>query len=62
MKQTEAQLRATKKYHEKLDNLQIRVPKGSKDKIAEHAAAKGESLNAFVVRAVNETIERDSAK
>lgn len=59
MKQTEAQLRATKKYHEKLDNLQIRVPKGVKAKIVEHAASKGESLNAFVVRAINETMERD---
>ena len=62
MKQTEAQLRATKKYHDKLDNLQIRVPKGVKVKIAEHAATQGESLNAFVVRAINETMERDAKK
>ena len=60
MKQTEAQLRASKKYHEKLDNLQIRVPKGTKAIIAEHAASNGESLNAFVVRAINETIARES--
>ena len=60
MKQTEAQLRASKKYHEKLDNLQIRVPKGRKAKIAEHAVANGESLNAFVVRAINETIARET--
>ena len=59
MKQTEAQLRATKKYHDKLDNLQICVPKGVKVKIGERAAAQGESLNAFVVRAINETMERD---
>ena len=59
MKQTEAQLRATRKYHDKLDNLQIRVPKGAKATIAEHAAAQGESLNAFVVRAINEAMERD---
>lgn len=59
MKQTEAQLRATRKYHDKLDNLQIRVPKGAKAVIAEHAAAQGESLNAFVVRAINEAMERD---
>ena len=62
MKQTEAQLRASKKYHEKLDNLQIRVPKGTKAKIMEHAAARGESLNAFVTRAINETMERDFKK
>ena len=60
MKQTEAQLRASKKYHEKLDNLQIRVPKGTKAKIAEHATANGESLNAFVVRAISETIARET--
>ena len=30
MKQTEAQLRASKKYHEKLENIQLRVPKGEK--------------------------------
>lgn len=59
MKQTEAQLRATRKYHDKLDNLQIRVPKGTKAIITEHAAAQGESLNAFVVRAINEAMERD---
>lgn len=61
MKQTEAQLRATKKYHEKLDNIQIRVPKGEKEKISAHAAAQGESLNAFVVRAIKEAMERENS-
>ena len=59
MKQTEAQLRATKKYHEKLDNIQIRVPKGEKEKISAHATAHGESLNAFVVRAIKEAMQRE---
>ncbi len=59
MKQTQAQLRATKKYHEKLDNIQIRVPKGEKEKISAHATAQGESLNAFVVRAIKEAMERE---
>lgn len=59
MKQTEAQLRATKKYHEKLDNIQIRVPKGEKEKISAYAAAQGESLNAFVVRAIKEAMQRE---
>ena len=62
MKQTEAQLRATKKYHDKLDNIQIRVPKGEKEKIADHAVEQGESLNGFVIRAIRETIENDKAK
>ena len=47
MKQTEAQLRASKKYHEKLENIQLRVPKGEKGNIAEHAKARGESTNAL---------------
>ena len=60
MSLTEAQLRANKKYHEKLDNLQIRVPRGEKQIIADHAAARQESLNAFVRRAIYEAIERDN--
>ena len=59
MAQTEAQLRASKKYHQKFDNLQIRVPQGEKEVIAEHAASCNESLNTFVRRAISETMERD---
>ena len=62
MKQTAAQLRASKKYHEKLENIQLRVPKGEKGNIAEHAKARGESTNAFIYRAVKETIARDKQK
>ncbi len=57
---SEAQKRATKKYlSEKTENLYIRVPKGNKDLIKNHAATKGESLNEFVIRAIKETMERD---
>lgn len=59
MAQTDAQLRASKKYHEKFDNVQIRVPAGEKAQISAHAASMGESLNSFVRRAIAETIERD---
>ena len=62
MKQTEAQLRASKKYHEKLENVPFRVPKGEKQNIADHAQSCGESTNAFIYRAVKETIERDKQK
>ena len=62
MKQTEAQLRASKKYDEKLESIQLRVPKGEKGNIAEHAKARGESTNAFIYRAVKETIARDKQK
>lgn len=62
MAQTSAQLRASKKYHEeKLEEIKFRVPKGNKERILAHAQEMGESTNAFIYRAVNETIERDKS-
>ena len=61
MPQTEAQLKASKKYHqEKLDEIKLRVPKGNKQRIQDHAKSRGESTNAFIYRAINETIERET--
>lgn len=60
MPQTEAQVRASKKYHQKFDEVKMRVPKGERQKFQAHAEAQGESLNAFLYRAVLETMERDS--
>ncbi len=60
MAQTDAQLKASKKYHqEKLEEIKFRVPKGNKTRIQTHAKAQNESTNAFIFRAINETIERD---
>lgn len=59
---TEAQAKSAKKYlHEKVENIQIRVPKGEKATIKEHAAEQGESTNAFVCRAIRETMSRDKS-
>ena len=61
MSATDAQLRATKKYlKEKLDDVRFRVPKGQREIIQQHAAKQGESVNAFICRAVRETMERDN--
>ena len=61
MPRSDAMDRAIKKYEqEKVDRIIFRVPKGMKEKIQEHAETKGESLSAFLNRAVVETIERDS--
>lgn len=60
MKQTEAQKRATKKYHDSLDRINLRIPKGDKELISEHAASKGESITSFIRRAISETMERDN--
>ena len=59
----ESQIKATKKYlKEKVDDVRFRVPKGQREVIQEHAAKQGESVNAFITRAVRETMERDNSK
>ena len=61
MASSEALKRAVKKYNqEKVDRIPMRVPKGKKEIIQAHAAKRGESINAFLNRAVDETMERDS--
>lgn len=61
MAQTEAQLRASKKYHQKYEYLQARVSPAEKEAVTTHAEAMGESLNTFMRRAFTETMERDKA-
>ena len=58
---SEAQRRATNKNLEKFDEMRVRVPAGQKAVTKAHAEAQGESLNAFINRAINETMERDSS-
>ena len=60
---TKARKKANEKYlKESVEDIRIRVPKGNKAKVQEHASTMGESMNSFVVRAINETIERDNSK
>ena len=59
MAQTEAQLRASKKYDQKFEKILVRVPMGEKEIVEQHAASKGESVNTFVRRAIALTIELD---
>ena len=57
-----AQTKAKNKYNAKAyDSLRIVVKKGRKDIIKAHAESKGESLNGFVTRAIDETMKRDNA-
>lgn len=63
MATSDAVKRATKKYdQEKIDRVFMRVPKGKKELLQEHAASQGETLNSFLNRAVDETMERDKSK
>ena len=58
---SKAQQRATANYVKKTyDRIEVKVVKGKKDTIQAHAEAQGESLNAFINRAITETMERDS--
>lgn len=60
MPQSEAQARATKKYHAQFDDIKLRVPKGERETLHKHAASQGESLSNFLYRAAKETMERDN--
>ena len=62
MSYDEVAKKATYKYREKIEELRFSVPKGKKQEIVDHAAARGESISAFVYRAVKETMERDKYK
>lgn len=63
MATTKAQQRAVSKYmKENYDVYQVRMPKGRKDIIKAHAESKGESVNGFINRAIEEAMERDGEK
>ena len=41
------------------DEIKLRVPKGTKEKLQAHASIRNESVNAFINRAITETVARD---
>lgn len=60
-KVSKAQQKAVSKYmKENYDEIKVRVDKGRKAEIKAHADIQGESVNAFISRAIVETMERDS--
>ena len=61
-KYTEARKRGNRKWDAaNLDRISIAVPKGHKEAIKAHTEARGESVNGFINRAIEETMERDNA-
>ena len=44
------------------DEIKVRVPKGKKDIVQDHAARMKESVNAFINRAIDEAMVRDGAQ
>lgn len=45
---------------ENCERISLVVKKGRKDEIKAHAESKGESLNGFINRAIDETVQRDN--
>ena len=59
---SKAQQEATARYEAKVyDKVLVRFPKGRKAEIQSHAEARGESVNGFINRAIDEAMERDNA-
>ena len=57
-----AATRAKNKWQKQnIDRVNLTMPKGRKEILQAHAEARGESLNGFINRAIQEAIERDSA-
>lgn len=57
---SKAQLKAKDKYEAKVyDKILLRIPKGKRDMIRAHAETHGESTNAFINRAIDETMAND---
>lgn len=56
---TDAQKRAQKKYMEKLARVEVTMTTEKRQRLQEHAERKGESINAFVNRAIDEAMERE---
>lgn len=56
---TEAQARAHKKYIARFVEVKVRMEPERREKIQTHAAARGESVNGFINRAIDEAMDRD---
>lgn len=51
---------AKNRYNAKAyDRIAVVVPKGQKEIIKAHAESKGESLNGFIQRAIEETMKKE---
>ena len=58
---SKAQQKAVARYNAKsYDRIELKVKKGRKDIVKTHAESKGESLNGFINRAIDETMKRDN--
>ena len=58
---SKAQQKAVNKHMKSnYDRVNLVMPKGKKDIIQAHAAQQGESVNAYINRAIDEAMQRDN--
>lgn len=61
MPASKAQQKAVAKYmKDNYDEIKVRVSKGRKAELQAHAERRGESLNGFIGRAIEEQLTRDN--
>lgn len=59
---SKAQQKAVNRYMKSnYDRVNLVMPKGKKDVIQAHAAQQGESVNAYINRAIDEAMQRDDS-
>ena len=59
---SKAQQRAVNKYMAaNYDRINLTLPKGQKQVLKDHTAARGESVNGFIGRVIKEALSRDAA-
>lgn len=58
---SEARHKANEKYNAKAyDEIKVRVPKGMKEQLKAHAESRGESLNGFIRKAIENQLLIDN--
>lgn len=63
MAKTKTSSKVKDRYNAKAyDEIKVRVTKGRKEIIQAHADSSGESVNGFINRAIDETMQRDTTK
>ncbi len=60
---SKAQQKAVNKYMSaNYDRVNLTIPKGQKESIRVHAKARGESVNGYIKKAIDERMEREAAE
>lgn len=59
---TDSEKKAVAKYHAKLDEIKVRVPKGERERYKRYADTQRKSLNALIIELLEQDIAEKSGK